>query len=1079
MIKQNIFNGFIKSTSGNNEKSGERVLKNDLVTNLEYENLDDEFIIKSVVISEELYSQYNTIIKVDKTTKEATRVRCTCMDFEKKNKNTYACKHIVATFYKFLDLIDSRPDILVELGLNKEKKINKKQEKNILDYLIGNDLKEDIKIEIILNKDNWNNNLSAEFKIGSNSMKSKKLYTIKDLDAFFIAMYNKISMPIGKEYTFDIKKSKFSASQRQLIKFIEMLKELDNNSSYKKINERMVFGKSITIQNGLLRNFLEIAKDFRVYLGSGFYSRILETEVIMCNMPLPFNLRETEDLIKLEMANGLPEPLNENRDVYLYNGSIYLPTYEQVEKINPYIEAFSHGNAIFFSMEEERRVLTELVPSIQKVSDNINLSPALKNKVVIAPVSFKFYFDKGDNIELTLKVKYDIYEFNYFDLFKDKVIYRNTEKERDVIDLLKGMGFGIIENTFIFLKDEEDAFSFFKYDILKLHQVGEVYYSERFTGIKSLNKNSFKGDIKKGRYDYFEFNFKISNVPDTEYVDILRAFRNNKKYHRLKNGEFLDLEEIELKNLLKLLDTIEDNNIKDSTIEFNSNKAIYALDYIEDTNLRYIKGKSGLKSLKRSLSDLKNKNFIIPESINKILRPYQREGVNWMLSLNYLGFGGILGDEMGLGKTLQTIGFLATNPNTNTLIVAPTSLTYNWLKEFNKFAPNIKVALLNGNKNNRRDIIKSYKKYDVLIITYNILRRDLEEFKTIDFDFVILDEAQNIKNHTSLNAKACKSIKAKNRFALTGTPIENSLMELWSIFDYIMPGYLYDEKRFITRYFRRLDEDDCIIEELTKLIKPFIMRRYKKNVILELPDKIEKKLFVPMTDGQKKVYESYAKYARDIIEKKVKDEEFKKSKIEILSYITKLRQIALDPALVMEDYNKGSGKLDSLLEVLEQSIDEGHKILVFSQFTSALDNIKTMLINNKISFSYLDGKTPSIKRIEIVEDFNNNDTKVFLISLKAGGTGLNLTSADVVIHFDPWWNPAVEDQATDRAHRIGQKKVVEVIKMIAEGTVEEKIIGLQEEKKDLIEKVVGEDNEFSNITTSLKDEDILSLFSIK
>ncbi|NLK96122.1 MAG: ATP-dependent helicase [Clostridiales bacterium] len=1081
MIKQGLLNGFNKSTFGNNEKKGERVLKNDLVTDISYEEDNDEIIIKSMVISEELYSQYSNIIRINKETKEVTKTKCNCNDFEKKNKENYCCKHLVATFYKFLDMIDANPNILKELGINNPKKeLIKATEKNILDYLVGNnDLKEEIKFEIIINKDQWNHKIFAEFKIGSINMNSKKLYTLKDIDSFLIAMYNRVSLPFGKDFIFDIKKQKVSSNDNQLIKFIELLKEIDGSTSYRKINERLVKGKTITIPNGLLRNFLNIARNYRIYLGSGFYSKVVETEIINDNLPLPFNLKETSNLIKLEMVNGVPEALNENMDAFLYNGSIYLPSYEQLEVINPYIEAFTHGNTIFFSKDEENRVLTELIPSMQKVSNNIMLSPSLKNKIVIAPVKFKFYFDKDKDITLTLKVQYDVYEFNYFDTFKEKVIYRNKEKEDEVVSILRNLGFGIINNQFIFLKDDDYIFQFFKVDILKLHDIGEVYYSERFTGIKSISKNSFKGQIKKGRYDYFEFKFSVDNISNEEMVYILRAFRNNKKYFRLKSGEFLDLEEIELKKLLKLVDTLEDNNLNDGIITFNQNKGMYLEDYIEEEGLRYIKGRTGLKSLKKSLSNLKNKEFIIPEKINSYLRAYQKEGVKWMLSLNYLGFGGILGDEMGLGKTLQTIAFLSSMPNSHTIVIAPTSLIYNWVKEFNTFAPNIKVIILNGDKDERKANIKSYEKYDVLITTYNLLRRDIEEFKDINFDYVILDEAQNIKNPSSLNAKACKSLKAKNRFALTGTPIENSLMELWSIFDFIMPGYLYDEKRFTTRYFRRLDEDECIIEELNKLIKPFIMRRYKKNVIKELPSKIEKKLIVPMTDGQKKVYESYANYAKDIIKKKVKDEEFKKSKIEILSYITKLRQIALDPSLVMDNYSEGSGKIESLIETLEQSIEQGHKILLFSQFTSALKNIAKILKETKISYYYLDGETPSKKRMELVDNFNNNDISVFLISLKAGGTGLNLTSADIVIHFDPWWNPAVEDQATDRAHRIGQKKVVEVIKMISAGTVEEKIISLQEEKKNLIDKVVGEKNELGNIMNSLKDEDILTLFSIK
>jgi SNF2 family DNA or RNA helicase len=301
-------------------------------------------------------------------------------------------------------------------------------------------------------------------------------------------------------------------------------------------------------------------------------------------------------------------------------------------------------------------------------------------------------------------------------------------------------------------------------------------------------------------------------------------------------------------------------------------------------------------------------------------------------------------------------------------------------------------------------------------------------------------------------------------------------MELWSIFDFIMPGYLYDEKRFGTRFNNKLKDTPEILVELNKLINPFILRRKKKDVIKELPDKIEKTLVVHLDDEQKKVYKTYADHAVQLIEKKVKSEEFKTSKIEILSYITKLRQLCLDPSILVEDYSGGSAKMEAVMELLSQSVEGGHRILVFSQFTTVLKRIGGRLKAEGMPYSYLDGSVPSQKRIERVDAFNGGENSIFLISLKAGGTGLNLTSADIVIHFDPWWNPAVEDQATDRAHRIGQENVVEVIKIIAKGTIEEKILVLQENKKRLISDVMGDELYRSEKFSNLSEEDILGLF---
>jgi len=551
---------------------------------------------------------------------------------------------------------------------------------------------------------------------------------------------------------------------------------------------------------------------------------------------------------------------------------------------------------------------------------------------------------------------------------------------------------------------------------------------------------------------------------------ILRSFRDNLKYYKLENGEFLDLEDAELKESLTLIDNLLlEDELKNNLIQVPMNKGAYLEDYLEEKGLRFIESCDEIKDIKGKLKNIKDKSFQPPYGLQAKLREYQKDGYNWFRTLDYLGFGGILGDEMGLGKTLQAITLLLSKPNSKTLIIAPTSLIYNWKNEFEKFAPSMKIGISNGIKEEREALIKNYTDYDVILTTYNLLRRDLEIYD-MEFDYCILDEAQNIKNQASLSAKSVKEIKSRVRFALTGTPIENSLMELWSIFDFIMPGYLYNEKKFVTRYHRRLEEGPEILEELNRLVKPFILRRYKKNVIKELPDKIEKRLLVPLSDEQKVVYETYANYVKDLIQKKVEDFEFSKSKIEILSYITKLRQICLDPSVTMDNYLGTSGKIDALIELLEQSIEEGHKILVFSQFTSVLKNIGKILKEKHFLFSYLDGKVSSLNRMKMVDEFNNGENTVFLVSLKAGGTGLNLTSADIVIHFDPWWNPAVEDQATDRAHRIGQQNVVEVIKLISSGTIEEKIVELQDSKRELINKILGDDLSVGSFINTLKED---------
>lgn len=427
--------------------------------------------------------------------------------------------------------------------------------------------------------------------------------------------------------------------------------------------------------------------------------------------------------------------------------------------------------------------------------------------------------------------------------------------------------------------------------------------------------------------------------------------------------------------------------------------------------------------------------------------------------------GGILADEMGLGKTIQIIAFLLSQKGKKSIVITPTSLIYNWRDEFNKFAPNLKVGIIHGDKKNRLAMID--EDFDVILTTYGLIKSDYEYYKEKNFHFCIIDEAQNIKNSKAQNTKYVKAIKADCRIALSGTPMENNLMELWSIFDYIMPGYLLSEAKFKEKY---LKED--MYDELKELIKPFILRRLKKDVIDELPDKIEKKFMVEMEKNQKAIYQSYIKEVR---QKLYSGEE---NKITVFSYLTKLRQLCLDPALILDEYEGRSAKIEAALNIVNGAISENRKVLIFSQFTSVLKKLGGELSSKSIGYLYLDGSTKANKRVKMVKEFNESeDLKIFLISLKAGGTGLNLTSSDLVLHFDPWWNPAIEDQATDRAHRIGQQNIVEVIKLIAKNSVEENIIRLQEDKRELINKVISGEEIGSNVIGKLSRDEIIDLFS--
>jgi SNF2 family DNA or RNA helicase len=468
---------------------------------------------------------------------------------------------------------------------------------------------------------------------------------------------------------------------------------------------------------------------------------------------------------------------------------------------------------------------------------------------------------------------------------------------------------------------------------------------------------------------------------------------------------------------------------------------------------------------------------LIPDEIKATLRPYQREGVQWLERLRLMYLNGILADDMGLGKTLQAICALTQHhkvkPKTS-LVVCPTSLLYNWKEELSKFHEKFKALVVDGVPSQRKKLIAKAGEYDVLITSYSLLQKDIEQYMLTTFNYVILDEAQHIKNRGTRNAKSVKMLKADYRLILSGTPIENSLDELWSLFDFLMPGFLSSYDRFVEKYIRTAGSaQQSNLEYLRKKVSPFILRRMKSDVLKDLPPISELVYHCQLTDIQKDLYRTYAESARNELTKLVERDGFDKVQIHVLATLTRLKQICCHPAIFAKDaVDEGdSAKYEMMLELLQTLIESGHKTVIFSQYTKMLQIMREDFVQKGIRFSYLDGSSKN--RLEIVKDFNENpNLSVFLVSLKAGGIGLNLTGADTVIHYDLWWNPAVENQATDRVHRMGQKQNTSVYKLVTLGTIEEKIVEMQKRKRGIVKKVVSSDEE---VMSKLTWEDVLEL----
>ena len=480
----------------------------------------------------------------------------------------------------------------------------------------------------------------------------------------------------------------------------------------------------------------------------------------------------------------------------------------------------------------------------------------------------------------------------------------------------------------------------------------------------------------------------------------------------------------------------------------------------------------------REFKQVEDADFTVPVNLQKTLRRYQKTGYRWLKTLSKYQMGGILADDMGLGKTLQVISVLLSEKgqsNKSSLIVAPSSLIYNWESEIHKFAPGLTTMIIHGDPATRRQLIQDSSNVDIVITSYDLIRRDVESYHSQSFRYCILDEAHYIKNHTTLSAKAVKKVNSEIRFALTGTPIENSLSDLWSIFDFILPGYFGTYAQFRKKYEVPImkQQNLNLLSRIHQQVAPFILRRLKKDVLKELPEKIETSMYCEMDKTQRDLYHAMVYEMKEQMNQEIQEQGIERSRIKILALLMRLRQICCDPSLYLENYKGESAKLKLCLELVDECISTGHKVLIFSQFTSMLDILSKELTAKEIKHLMLTGSTKTNERLALTEQFNSDDTPVFLISLKAGGTGLNLTGADVVIHYDPWWNMSAQNQATDRAHRLGQEKTVQVFKLFVKNTIEEKIERLQQRKRDLTEAIVQEGETF---ITQLSSEELTALF---
>lgn len=1016
-------------------------------------------------------------------TGKITEMHCECEAYKQYHGG---CKHIVALLKAYQgaskSIIEAREQLVTDMLESFAARSDFIEEKELI-------------LEVTLDiHDEWEYSTRIPTPSITLRMGEDKLYVVKNIKSLYEAMDNRETVVFGKKFEFDPTVHIFQPGDKPVISLLREVYEIEKTMQrdswdYSQKSHRSMFrGKCAIITWSMVGRLLSLLEDksFNLKIRDDLYP---DVKIIEKDLPLNFILDKDKSNMVLKWKKIDIKPVVPTGEYIFFNGVIHKISQSQRLNFAPIFSALkNHPGGISLTKPQMEQFVTEALPIVKQIAE-VEISPTLKDILYETEFKAEIHLDrKGDSITAKVMYLYGEIKINPFASTSklssgNKILIRDVIHEKAILTLFEQAEFRNL-NSLLYLDDQEKIYEFV-YNILpKAQQLAEVFYSEDFKTIKIRNSASLKSRVRLNEDNQLlELSFSLEDIDTSEIYNVINSLQEKKKYYRLKDGSFLPLDVPDsdlqqLQNIVDMLD-ISPGDLEQEVIELPKFRALYIDNCLRESKIDAERNLV-FKQLVQNITEPQDMDFEIPKDINAKLRNYQKTGFKWLKTLAMYNFGGILADDMGLGKTIQTLAFIVSEKERvkgPSLVIAPTSVVYNWQDEAKKFAPGMKVVVVSGTPNEREAQLEEGKEADLIVTSYALIRRDIELYKNIRFGYCFLDEAQNIKNYNTQNAKAVKSIQARGRFALTGTPIENSLSELWSIFDFILPGYLLSQKKFSLKYETPIvkNQDKQTLNKLQKQIAPFIMRRIKKDVLPELPDKIENRVLTELTPDQKKIYLGYLQKAKKEIAEALATTGFERSQIKILAALTRLRQICCHPGTFLENYKGDSGKLQYLKEYVSDAIKGGHRILLFSQFVSMLGIIREIFNQEKIQYFYLDGSTKSEDRINMVRDFNTGKRDAFLISLKAGGTGLNLTGADMVIHYDPWWNPAVEDQATDRAYRIGQKNSVQVINLLTKGTIEEKIFELQQRKKLMINSVItpGE-----TMLSKMTEEELKELFNV-
>lgn len=922
--------------------------------------------------------------------------------------------------------------------------------------------------------------IAMEMKFGE-----KRTYVVQKIGDFLSKLEQQISIPMSKSFTYNPQSHRIEQSDLAVLRLLCDIRRSEKATGrgpydsyrYGYNQERQLFISPLAFKQ--LLPLLTSVQALLIVNGASRGSLVAtDTEP-----EIQFQLQQAADEVYELAVEGLKDlVILEEYGYALFGNKLYSLEGMAAQRLAQLKKLFRDDipHQLKLGSAQVRQFIEQALPGLRQVG-KLHVQENIANKVVSAPLQAKLYLDRDGDV-LTAKPV-----FHYGDTaieplqsgaarrssgepdHEPQFIIRDHAGEQFVMRELENRPFEK-QQGLLLMQNEDSIYEFLFRSVPRLQHKVEIYTTDSVRALLSKSKGTPRATVEVGSdVNWLEVGFQLEGMDERELRLILRSLIEKKKYHRLSNGAFLSLEEDGFQEIGHMLDGmgVRKSDLTGKSLRLPLVRGFHLLE--ADEKARNVRLGKKLRNMLDHLKHPDHLEFELPPALDPVLRDYQKYGYQWMKTLGTYGFGGILADDMGLGKTLQSIAYMLSERGASqepALIVAPASLIYNWNNELKRFAPELKAIVVAGSKQERDDVLETAgTDVDVIITSYPLLRRDLEWYAKRSFRILIMDEAQAFKNHATQTAQAVKELRAGQRFALTGTPVENSLDELWSIFDAVFPDLFASKKSF----------QNLSREQVARKARPFMLRRLKSEVLKELPEKIETLQPSELSADQKKLYAAYLLQLQKETKVQLESEGFQKSRMKILSGLTRLRQLCCHPALFVENFKGESGKLDQLLELVEECRSGGKRMLIFSQFTSMLQIIRGELDALGVSSFYLDGSTPSAERVELCRRFNEGEQDVFLISLKAGGTGLNLTGADTVVLFDLWWNPAVEQQAADRAHRIGQKNVVQVIRLVAQGTIEEKMYELQQRKKDLINEVVQPGSE---ALSTLSEQDIRELLML-